>query len=681
MKRQAHQPKPVNCLKWIRRCTGIAIIALVVGVQPAAAETARPGRPHILWLTLEDSSAYQFSCYGNRDIKTPTIDSLAETGVRFTNVSSVAPHCSVSRSTLICGSWATTYGMDYHSMSVATPEDIFFPTRLRDADYYCTNNRKNDFNTSAKSIGTLWNVRGDSATYSDPRRGAEQPFFSMFNFGPTHMSRFRSFDLAGRRDLRSLGIDPAKIFLPPHVPDNAESRSDQALMLERSLEADAWLKAILEDLKARKLDDDTIIFFFSDHGGAMPRGKGFPFESGLRAPLIVSVPPEWQARAGTKPGTVDDRVIGFEDFAPTVLELAGIKPPPSMQGKSFLGEGVATRKEFQFSIRTNQAEHYDPCRTATDGRFKYIRAYIPHKPFGLRNFFQWGVPSNLAWDRLALSGKCDRAEWLQPFQPKASEMLFDLQSDPWELENLAASPEHRETLVRFRSAVSRHVRDSGDLGFFPGKLRIKDGGVHSWVRKTNYPLAELHEAAEIAGMPSAADILRLTDWLSSTHAELRYWGAVGLCTLGSRGQLSDCPPLMSVIGDPVEEVACAAADAACYLGREKEGMAKLLEQLAKGSPMAYSSLEAMTWHKSRRPALNGVIPQLEECAGKGGEVAMRARSILINLGRLPVEEINSAEERAAAAKVNLDEPIRDYGPWMRGVSEAAQTQKAKGAKK
>jgi N-sulfoglucosamine sulfohydrolase len=630
-------------------------------------------RPNILWLTIEDSSPYQFSCYGNKDIKTSAIDDLAKRGVLFTNAYSTAPHCSPARSTLISGCFATSYGMDYHRKDVETPSDIFYPAYFKKSGYFCINHTKMDYNTTSFKMKNQWNECDLASTYASPARKPGQPFFAVFNFANTHMSRYRSITLEGRRehDLKNLGINQENIFLPPHVPDIPAMQSDQALMLERSLESNAWVRAFLKDLKAKKLDEDTIIFFFSDHGGCIPRGKGYPFDSGLRVPLVIYVPPKWQQQLRITPGTKDTRLIGFEDLAPTALSMAGIQPPEYMQGKAFYGkyENAGEKGDMQFGFRTNQeANHFDPCRTATDGRFKYIRNYIPHKPFSLRNFFQWGMPSNLAWDEYVLSGKCKNDTWLQTFKPKPSEMLFDIKNDPWELNNLADKKEYESNLLKFRKAVSDHIRNTKDLGFFVIGLREKDGGLYHWVRNTDFPLDELYKAVELASMPTLADNEKLITLLKSPYPELRYWGAVGFCTLGARGLISNCPEeLLKAVNDPALEVATAAADAACYLGKSEIGLPKLIELLKANFSLAYSSLETMTWYPEQKESLKVYIPVLKKLAKtendskrSRNQVPIKARSLLINLGKLPVSELYTEKEKKAAIKRNLASPRFDF---------------------
>lgn len=642
---------------------GCAVDALI-SVPPLYAAN-QEDRPNILWLTTEDASSFLFSCYGNTDIKTPAIDKLASDGVRFSHAISSAPHCSPARSSLIAGCLATTYGMDFHSERVLTPDDLFFPVYFRKAGYYCTNNRKNDFNTTSKTIGQLWDERGDYATYASPGRKPGQPFFSMFNFGPTHMSRFCSVTLEGRPDLTSLGIDPSKLSLPSYVPDLPATRSDYALMLMRALECDAWVRAFVEDLGKKGLEDNTIIFFFGDNGGCLPRGKGFPHETGLRVPLVMYVPPKWQSKLRVRAGVVDDRMIGFEDLAPTALSLAGIQIPKHMQGKAFYGSSVnAQAGKLQFGFRTNQADHFAPCRTVCDGRYKYIRNYVPHKPFMLRNFFQWGMPANLAWDELMFTGNCRNADWRQPYGPQTSEMLFDLNEDPWELNNLASKPEYEAKLLEFRKALSQHIRQSGDLGFFPRAMRDKEGGLFQWVQNTRFPLAEMHDAVESASSPGPDDQQAFIKMLTSSHPELKYWGAIGFCTLASRGKIVNCPDeLLKALDDANSDVAVAAADAVCYLGKPEVGTAKLFTMMEGGFAPAYSSLETLTWYEGLRQHVKVHTERLKTIAAKEGdgtELPMMARSLLINLGELPIEQLYTKEAIEAAKQQNAGKPDFNY---------------------
>ena len=637
----------------------LRMVLAIVAAAGFLAEAA--SRPNILWITIEDTSPNEFSCYGNTDIETPELDALAKRGVLFTRATATAPHCSPARSTLITGCYATTYGMDVHREQYETPGGIFYPAFLREAGYFCTNQDKTDYNTKLDHKA-MWDECGREATYNSPARKPGQPFFAIFNTAATHMGRIRSITLDGRRDFKALGIDPATLTLPPHVPDLPAVRSDLAYQLEASRESSQWLGAFLDDLEARGLSEDTIVFFYSDHGGCLPRGKGYPFESGLRIPLVVYVPPKWQAEMGVEPGSRDDRGIGFVDFAPTLLSMAGIEPPDYMQGDAFLGTYADVEDDaYQFGFRTNQENyHFDPCRTAARGNLKYIRNYVPHKPFFLRNLYQWGMPANLAWDELVFSGSCTNEAWLQPYQPKPAEMLFDVNADPWELNNLAGDPAYAKDLARFRTAVSEHVRESKDLGFVARGLRDKPGGLYAWLRETDFPLDELVAAAELASMPNADDMDRLIALLKNPHEEIRFWGAIGFCTLAARGDLDQVPAeLLEAAESPTREIAAAAAAALCHAGPDDVGLPNLMELFEQNFNLAYSSLETLTWYPERKELLRPYVPKLVVWSKPKGEIdrmslTPKARSLLVNLGELAPAELYTEAEREKEMSRNLN---------------------------
>ena len=220
-------------------------------------------------------------------------------------------------------------------MLFRSPETVFLPDYMRAAGYYCTNKSKTDYNTLCDNKA-MWDSCGPAATYNNPARKKDQPFFAVFNSMATHMGRIRSYHTDQRRDFALEGLDPARLELPPHVPDIPEIRSDFAFHMEGSQDIDAWVGMFLDDLRRQRLDENTIVFFFSDHGGCLPRGKGFVYETGTHVPFIVYLPPKWRHLANGQSGRTD-RLIGFPDLAPTVLSLAGIEPPAYMQGKAFLG--------------------------------------------------------------------------------------------------------------------------------------------------------------------------------------------------------------------------------------------------------------------------------------------------------------------------------------------------------
>lgn len=623
----------------------------------AKAADKKDERPNILWLTFEDTSAYEFGCYGNNEVHTPNTDSLAACGIQFMNAWSVAPQSSAARSSLITGCYATTYGMDVHPVAYDTPADIFFPQKLREAGYYCTNNNKTHYNSTTDNK-ICWDECDNRASYNSIKRQKDQPFFAVFNTVTSHMGRIRTFHTDGRRDYTQEGIYPALLSLPSYVPDLPEMRSDYAGHLEAVQDVDTWLGFFLKDLKEKGLDENTIIFFFSDHGGCLPRGKGYLYESGLKVPLIAYFPPKWQHLANNTVGKETD-LVNFTDLGPTVLSLAGVKPPKHMHGKALYGKFAdKNKRDVQFALAANQLHHFMPVRAATDGRFKYIRSYIPYRQFALRNYYQWGMPSNKAWDKLVLGGQNTNPDWKQTFEAHSAEMLFDLEKDPDELHDLSGIPEYADVLAKMRWALSGHIRTTNDLGFFLPDSRT--GHIlYEKVRKEKYPLDDLYLLVETAGTATPASLPLLEKAIVSPLPEMRFWGVVGYAKLAREKQIKTCPQaLLALLQDPNAYIASEAAYAVSYLGKADEGVARLVTPLLdKDRKIGYSSLECLSLDSEMRDYIRPFVPELKKAAEtlprlENEAAGLMARGILVNLGELKIEELHGPEVYERGLKLN-----------------------------
>ncbi|NQT53943.1 sulfatase, partial [bacterium] len=291
----------------------------------AAARAAEPEapRPNILWLTCEDISP-DLGCYGVDYARTPRLDALAKEGVRYTHAYGITGVCAPNRSCLVTGVYPSSLGS--HGMRSATrlPARIkCFPEYLRRAGYYCTNNSKTDYNFPVPR--TAWNESSRTAHWR--RRKPGQPFFSVFNFTACHESQIRAPEKRYQANTRRLTPDqrhdPAKAPVPPFHPDTPEVRRDWARYHDNITALDYWVADRLKELADAGLADDTIVFFFSDHGAGMPGVKKWVWDAGLRVPFIVRFPAKRAPAAPGKPGTASDRLVSFVDFAPTVLSLAG----------------------------------------------------------------------------------------------------------------------------------------------------------------------------------------------------------------------------------------------------------------------------------------------------------------------------------------------------------------------
>ena len=493
-------------------------------------------RPNIVWLVSEDNAARFLRLYDPKGAELPHIESLAKRGLTFDHAFSNAPVCSVARSTLISGCYAPRTGTQFHRRLVKVPPPAgldLFPTYLRGAGYYCTNHSKEDYNYT-KNQG-VWDESSRRASYRN--RKADQPFFHVENFTVTHEGslHFNAKTFQSQREQ----LTKEDTNVAPYLPDSPRARFTHEWYLGRHRELDKQIGKFLAGLEEDQLLEDTIIFYYGDHGGALPRSKGYIYESGLHVPLVVTVPEKWKHLFPGKPGERIRGFVSFVDFAPTVLALAGIGIPEPMDGRPFLGTSL-TRSELDarnvtYGYADRFDEKYDPVRSIRRGNFKYIRSYQPFNPDLAFNAYRYRQMLYREWKDQFHAGDLN-ARQSQFFQPRAPEALYDLDSDPHELVNLAADPSFRSTLLTMRADLRKWVKGLPDLSFYPEPALIES----AWKNPVSYGLehqsdiAELVDTADLSLLPyeEAAPKLRMA--LGSENPWKRYWAWVACSSFGKQ---------------------------------------------------------------------------------------------------------------------------------------------------
>ena len=433
--------------------------------QLAAAAVKK--RLNILWIISEDTGP-EFGCYGYPLVHTPNVDRLAREGARFTNAFTAAPVCSASRSGFMTGMYQTSIGAHHHRShrgdGFGLPEGVHVFTKyFRDAGY--TNvipaGRKTDWNF-APGVKAY-----DSNKWDDLK--THQPFFAQVQFSETHRKFKRCKDHP---------VDPAKVTLPPYYPDHPVARKDWAMYLETVNVLDEKIGRYLKRLDDDGLADNTIVFYFGDHGRAHVRGKQWLYDGGIHIPLVIRWP------GHVKPGTVTDELVSAIDFAPTCLRLAGIDPPKHMEGRVFLGFDRDTPREYVVAARDRCDETMDRIRCVRDKQFKYIRNFMPERPYTQKNAYkERAYPMLKLMKELHAEGKLTPVQQHFMAERRPVEELYDIQADPWETKNLAASPKHQDVLKKMRQRLEAWIEATGDKGQFPEKPEARKGGEGRGSRK------------------------------------------------------------------------------------------------------------------------------------------------------------------------------------------------------
>lgn len=436
-------------------------------------------RPNILWITCEDMSP-RLGAYGDEVVRTPNLDTFFNQALRYTNAYSVTGVCAPNRSSLITGMYPTAYGAQHMRTlrrtssidQITDPELLAIPTYeatppegvkaftefLRKAGYYTTNNSKTDYQFLTPI--TAWDESSNTAHWRN-RPDKDQPFFAVFNFTVTHESRvWRNADMP-------LLVDPEEIEVPPYYPDNAVVRRDMAVHYSNIVRMDAAAGEILQQLEDDGLSDNTIVFFFSDHGDGLPRMKRWTYDSGIHVPFGVRFPD------GDGAGETTDRLVSFVDFAPTVLSLAGIQVPDYMMGKPFLREQESERRHYVFASHDRMDPSLHCIRTVRDKRYKYIRNHMPERPYVQFLPYRDQMPLMQEILQMRENGTGNEIQRLWLAVRKPPEELYDLKRDPHEINNLATDPRMKEVKDRLSSALDRWIEQTGDPLTLPETELIK----------------------------------------------------------------------------------------------------------------------------------------------------------------------------------------------------------------
>ena len=493
-------------------------------------------RPNVVWLVSEDNSKHYLKLFDEMGAPTPNIAKLAEHGLLFEHAFSNSPVCSVARTTLQTGCYGPRIGTQYHRRSelAAMPEGLkMFPAYLADAGYYTTNNSKKDYN-AVETEGN-WHESSNKASWRN-RSDKAQPFFHMQSFGTSHEGRLHfSAEQMAKEETTT---DPASVVLAPYHPDTPTFRYTYARYHDKIVEVDREIGAVVDRLAEDGLLEDTFIFYFGDHGGVLPGGKGYVREAGLHVPLVVRVPENFKHLADAEIGSKIGGFVSFVDFGPTTLNLCGVEIPSQVDGKPFLGAGVkmddVNSRDEAFGYADRFDEKYEFIRTLRKGKYKYHRNYEGYYPDGLQNNYRYLNLAFEEWRKLFQEGKLNDVQ-ARFYQSKPAEELYDVESDPHQTKNLAGAAAFTATLEDLRGRLGNRVRSMPDLSFHPEFWLVNNAMENpvAYGQKNKAEIEDLADIADLAIQGPTEEVIQYLVMRLKAKSSSAFW-ALKTCTqLGS----------------------------------------------------------------------------------------------------------------------------------------------------
>ena len=459
------------------RLPGRSILLLVVfsfSSTQLTPDATADQRPNIVWISCEDISSH-LGCYGDSVATTPNLDKLASEGVRYSHAFTCHGVCAPSRTGIITAQYPITIGANHMRSKVKLPKHMrCFPEYLRQAGYYCTNNSKTDYNFEWER-DVVWDESSKAAHWKN-RPNEEQPFFAVFNFTMCHESRIWPDNWKQvTRDLSGdLFHDPEKVVVPELYPDTLAVRAAIARLHDIITVMDQAAGRVLMELDEAGIAENTIVIFWSDHGNGFARAKRWIYDTGTRVPMIVRIPEQFRVNGQGDPGSVDDHLINLIDLGPTVLNLAGVAQPSYFQGQPFLGHNLPEPRKYIFGARDRIDDRFDMVRSVRDRHFRYVRNLMPWLPalqyvqYAERSITRQELRRAAAEDTLSVQQR-------GLFEtPRPQDELYNLEADPYELNNLAEDPQYADRLAQLQNECDHWQRDVRDAHIVPESILITE---------------------------------------------------------------------------------------------------------------------------------------------------------------------------------------------------------------
>lgn len=526
--------------------------------------------PNIIWLVAEDISP-SLGCYGDTLATTPNIDRLANSGVVYNKAYATAPICAPSRSCLVTGLYATSMGSQHLRCEITLPKLLqTLPEQLQKEGYFTSNRNKTDYNFDPQNLWEHWS--GSLAPWRNRKK--DQPFFSFINVGPSHEGSVNRLDSYQRhtKDLpENQFTDPNAITVPPYYPDTEATREVWAHYYDILKVLDGTVGQVLDSLEADGLFDETIIFFFGDHGFGMPRYKRWLYNTGLNVPLVIHVPKQYEAYAQVQQGTVNDNLISFVDFVPTVLNLSGASLPEYLEGRPFLGPQLPSPRRAIYGARDRADDMFEMSRAIVTDQYIYIKHFMPHLPYIQTGYIYSDVKESFKALRQARKKGINDAEQEKMWNPKPREELYDLKADPKEINNLAYVTRYQTIKEDLKSKLFSWMIDHKDTGLLPEAEymhRAGDSSAYEYARSLSFKADQILAVADLVGSNKINQLINHTE---AEDSGIRFWATVGLCNLPTQST-NTLTRLNQLLKDPSPSVQIQAAETICRFQENEEAV-------------------------------------------------------------------------------------------------------------